>query len=69
MSQKWTCKVIWLITKHIQGNIVHIKLDDKEVQMHITKVGHLEISKKEIGGDLNRLEPTKIKNFKEEMAT
>ena len=37
--------------------------------MRITEVGELEISGEEMGGDLNRLEPTKIENFKDRMAT
>ena len=37
--------------------------------MHITKVGELEIGREDMGGDLNRLEPMKIENFKDKMAT
>ena len=67
-SKKWTCKFIWLIVVQFWANIIHRKLDDKEVEMCITKMGDSKISREEMGGDLNRLEPTKMENFKDRMA-
>ena len=37
--------------------------------MCITRVGESKIGREDMGGDLNRLEPTKIENFKHRMAT
>ena len=62
VSRKLDCEtfkspidVICIITMLLGINniIAHKKLDDKKVQMQITKVGGLEISGEEMGGDLN----------------
>ena len=37
--------------------------------MHISEEGVSQIGEIEIGGDLNRLEPMRIENFKDRMAT
>ena len=37
--------------------------------MLITEEGEVEIGRIDMGGDLNRLEPTKIESFKDRMAT
>ena len=58
--------VVVLLIKNIP--IVN-KLEGKKAQMQITKIGGLEISGEEMGGDLNRFEPTKIEDFKEWMVT
>ena len=45
------------------------KLEGKKAQMQITEIGGSGINKEEMDGDLTRLEPTKIEDFKERMVT
>ena len=45
------------------------ELESKKVQMQITKIGGSGISGEEMGGDLNRLEPTRIEDFSKRMVT
>ena len=54
----------------LKNTIVVHKLVDEKFQMKITKIGGREIeSEEDMGGDLNCLEPTKIEDFKERLAT
>ena len=66
--QKQACKTILLITKRLMANIIHSDIEDKEVQMCITEVGEAEKGEEDMGGDLNRLEPTKMEYFIDMMA-
>ncbi len=65
----WVCKIFLLIAKNLKVDSICSVLTEKEIQMCITKVEELEIGREDMGGDLNRLELTKIENFKDRMAT
>ena len=63
------CKTFLLIVERLRVVSSCGVFADKEVQMCITGVGESKIGREDMGGDLNRLEPTKMENFKDRMAT
>ena len=62
-------KTFFLIVERLRVDSSCRVFTDKEVQMRITKVGEWEIGGIDMGGDLNRLESTKMENFKDRMVT
>ena len=67
--QARVCKIIILFVKGLKVGSSCGDIPEEKVQMHITEEGELEIGGIDMGGDLNRMEPTKIENFKDRMAT
>ena len=58
-----------LIVKGLKAERSSKEIVVDKVQMCITEEGEPKIGGIEMGGDLNRLEPMKIENFKDRMAT
>ena len=63
------CKIIFLVVKGLKAESSCRDIAVEKVQMRITEEGEPKIGIIDMGGDLNRLEPTKIENFKDWMAT